>query len=108
MGVAGLYFYESLAVRAKENRLRQDLFALRTVLDEYNFDRRKAPRTIQDLLQEHYLGEMPIDPMTGSRTTWRVVMENRENAADKSAPGILEFKSGSQETGSNGKRYSEW
>jgi general secretion pathway protein G len=95
-------------VRAKENRLREDLFALRTVLDEYAFDRKKSPRTIESLLEEHYLREMPIDPFTGSRTTWRILMENSENAIDKSAPGIFAIKSGSTKIGQNGKRYSDW
>ncbi len=108
MGAACLYFHQRSILRAKGNRLREDLFVLRTVLDEYAFDCRRAPRTIENLLQEHYLREMPIDPITGSRTTWRIVMENRENAVDKPAPGIWEIKSGSKESGSNGKRYSEW
>ncbi len=108
MGAACLYFHQRSILRTKENRLREDLFSLRTVLDEYAFDRRRAARTIENLLQEHYLREMPIDPITGSRATWRIVMENRENAVDKLAPGILEFKSGSTKIGSNGKRYLEW
>lgn len=68
-------------------------------MDEYAFDHQRSPRTLDDLVRDHYLLEVPVDPMTGSRTTWRIVMV---------APGTLRVKSGSMKTGLNGKRYSEW
>jgi len=108
MTAAYFYFHRRSILQGKESRLREDLFALRTVVSEYAFDQRKAPRTVGDLLQQRYLREMPVDPITGSSKTWRIVMENSENAIDNSAPGIREIKSGSTKTGLNGKRYSDW
>jgi general secretion pathway protein G len=107
-GATYLCLHHRSIVLAKESQLREDLMLFRTVIHEYTFDHQKTPRTLEDLLQERYLGEVPIDPITGSTTTWQIVMENSENAVNKSAPGIFDVKSGSTKTGHNGKRYSEW
>jgi general secretion pathway protein G len=93
---------------AKEKELKEALYRFRTTIDEYTFDRHKPPRTLDDLIQARYLREVPVDPMTGSRTTWQIVMESSEIAIDKSAPGIFDVKSGSTAKGLDGMRYSEW
>jgi hypothetical protein len=33
----------------------------------------KAPQTIEDLVHDRYLRQVPIDPVTGSKSTWRIV-----------------------------------
>lgn len=98
----------SVPVRAKEDQLRETLWNFRTAIHEYTFDHQRAPRTLQELLQQNYLREIPVDPMTGSSATWRIMIEMPDNAIDKSAPGIFDIKSGSAKTGVNRKRYSEW
>ena len=35
--------YQKSIVRTKESLLRNNLFTLRTVIDEYTFDKKKAP-----------------------------------------------------------------
>jgi len=98
----------SMPVRVKEDQLRATLWNFRAALHEYTFDHQRAPRTLQELLQQDYLREIPVDPMTGSSTTWRIITETPHNAIDKSAPGIVDIKSGSAKTGLNRKRYWEW
>ena len=46
--------------------LKNNLFTLRTVIDEYTYDKQKAPQTLQDLVTDGYLRQVPMDPMTGS------------------------------------------
>src|SRR3954454_22317901 len=67
--------YNNTIKRSKETVLKQNLFTLRTVIDNYTFDKQKAPQTLQDLVSDGYLREVPYDPMTGSNTSWRTVME---------------------------------
>jgi len=60
------------ATLTKGRQVDKVLYSLDTAIDEYTFDRGKAPKTLDDLVRAHYLGEIPVDPSTGSRTTWRI------------------------------------
>ena len=67
--------YSSQQTRIKESLLKKELHTLRTVIDNYTYDKKKAPQSLQDLVGGGYLREIPADPITGSNRTWRVVME---------------------------------
>ena len=60
--------YQKSLQRTKETLLKNNLFTLRTVIDEYTFDKQKAPQTLQDLVTEGYLRSVPLDPDHGYRT----------------------------------------
>src|SRR6266853_258020 len=60
------------SMRAKESVLKSNLFTLRTVIDEYTYDKQKAPQTLQDLVTSGYLRQIPADPMTGSNQNWKI------------------------------------
>jgi general secretion pathway protein G len=100
--------YQKAIVRTKESLLKNNLYTLRTVIDEYTFDKKKAPQTLTDLVSEGYLRAIPIDPITGSDQTWRVVMEDALSAVDQTQPGIWDVKSGSDQKSLEGTPYSEW
>lgn len=95
-------------IRAKESVLRNNLFTLRTVIDNYSYDKAKAPQSLQDLVSEGYLQKVPIDPMTGSNQTWRTIMEDASQSINQSEPGIFDVKSGSDRTGLDGTPYADW
>src|SRR5271168_5483722 len=61
-----LPIYTKSITRAKESVLKNNLFTMRTLIDEYTYDKQKAPQTLQDLVSEGYLRQIPIDPMTNS------------------------------------------
>ena len=100
--------YQASIRRARESVLRNNLFTLRTVIDEYSFDKKKAPQTLQDLVSEGYLRQIPIDPITGSSDTWVVVNEDALTSVDQTEPGIFDVRSGSDEKSLEGTPYSEW
>lgn len=100
--------YQKTIVRAKESVLRNNLFSLRTVIDEYTFDKQKAPQTLQDLVTEGYLRAVPIDPMTNSDSNWRVIMEDAMSATSQNEPGIWDVRSGSDAKSLEGTPYGEW
>jgi general secretion pathway protein G len=100
--------YNKTIIRAKETVLSQNLFTMRTVIDNYTFDKQKAPQSLQDLVTEGYMRDVPNDPMTGSNTTWRVEMEDAMQSVNQSEPGIFDVKSGSDKMGLNGTPYAEW
>jgi general secretion pathway protein G len=100
--------YQKSLLRTKESLLKNNLFTLRTVIDEYTFDKQKAPQTLQDLVNEGYLRAVPIDPITGNDQTWRIVMEDALSSVDQTQPGIFDVRSGSDQKSLEGTPYSEW
>jgi general secretion pathway protein G len=95
-------------MRAKESVLKNNLFTIRMMIDEYSYDKQKAPQTLQDLVQEGYLREVPRDPITGNNTSWRTIMEDATQATSSTEPGIFDVRSGSDKTSLEGTPYSEW
>jgi general secretion pathway protein G len=100
--------YQKSLIRAKESVLKNNLFTIRMMLDEYSYDKQKAPQTLQDLVQEGYLREVPRDPMTGNNSSWRIIMEDATQATSATEPGIWEIHSGSDKTSLEGTPYSDW
>jgi len=100
--------YSNTIRRAKESVLLSNLSTLRDVIDRYSYDKQKAPQSLQDLVSDGYFKEVPYDPMTGSNTTWRVIMEEASQSINQSDPGIFDVKSGSDKIGLDGRPYSEW
>ena len=100
--------YQKSIIRAKESVLHNNLQTLRTVIDNYTYDKEKAPQSLQDLVTDGYLRTIPIDPMTGSNQTWRTVMEEASQSVNQAEPGIFDIKSGSDKIGTDGTAYSDW
>ena len=100
--------YQKSLIRTKESLLKNNLFTLRTVIDEYTFDKQKAPQTLNDLVDQGYLRGVPVDPMTGNNQTWRVVMEDAITSVDQTQPGIYDVRSGSDSKSLEGTSYAEW
>ena len=99
--------YQKALIRSKESVLKNNLFTMRNVIDEYTFDKKKAPQALQDLVTEGYLRAVPVDPMTGSNQTWRTVMEDALTAVDETQPGIWDVCSGSDQKSLEGTAYSD-
>ncbi len=100
--------YQASIRNAREAVLRQNLFTLRSVIDQYSEDKEKAPQSLQDLIDAGYLKQIPMDPITQSRDTWQTVQEDVLLSVDQTQPGISDVHSGAQGSGSNGVAYSEW
>ena len=100
--------YNKTILRAKESVLMSNLNSLRVVIDNYTYDKQKAPQSLEDLVREGYFKAVPYDPMTGSNSTWRTIMEEASQSVNQSEPGIFDVKSGSDKIGLDGRPYSEW
>jgi general secretion pathway protein G len=100
--------YQQSIVRAREAVLSQNLFTLRSVIDQYTMDKEKAPQSLEDVVQAGYLKQIPVDPFTNKRDTWQVEQEDILESVDQTQTGISNVHSGAEGTGSNGVPYSEW
>jgi general secretion pathway protein G len=100
--------YQKAILRSKESVLRNNLFTMRTIIDEYTYDKQKAPQTLQDLVSEGYLRAVPKDPMTDSDSSWKVIMEDAGSSVNQNEAGIFDVRSSSTKTSLEGTPYSEW
>ena len=100
--------YSRSITRSKESVLKNNLYTMRTVIDEYTYDKQKAPQTLNDLVSDGYLRQIPVDPITGTADSWRVIMEDGTNTVNQSQPGIFDVRSSSDKTSLEGTPYSEW
>ena len=99
--------YQKSIRRTKETLLHSNIQTLRTVIDEYTFDKKKAPQTLQDLVAEGYIRAVPIDPIMGN-DNWRTINEDSLTAVDQTEPGIYDIRSMSDLISLEGTPYSEW
>ena len=100
--------YQASILRARETVLRDDLYTLRSVIDQYTLDKQKAPQSLQDLVDARYLKELPKDPFTNTRDSWVPVTDDSIMSPDQSQPGIIDVHSGSDQNSSEGTAYSSW
>jgi general secretion pathway protein G len=100
--------YKIHVLHANEAVLKQDLYNMRTAIDQYTQDKGKAPQDLNDIVTAGYLHAIPKDPFTRAADTWQVVQEDVLESVDQTAPGITDVKSGSSLTSSEGNAYSEW
>jgi general secretion pathway protein G len=100
--------YNRTITHANESVLKSNLYTLRTVIDNYTYDKQKAPQRLDDLVSEGYLRVIPMDPITKSNQGWRTIMEDASQSVNQSEPGIFDVKSSSDKMSLEGTPYSDW
>ena len=100
--------YQKSILRSKESVLHNNLFTMRTVIDEYTYDKQKGPASLEDLVKEGYLRQVPMDPITGQNTSWKLIMEDSATSASSTETGIYDVRSGATRSSLEGTPYSEW
>jgi general secretion pathway protein G len=100
--------YEKSIIRSKESVLHGNLSAIRNMIDEYTIDKQKAPDSLEDLVSEGYLRQIPQDPMTNSNQTWKTVMEQTAVGGANASPGLFDVHSGSDKKALDGTNYADW
>jgi len=106
-----------MPTRAKEAALKTDLRTMRDVIDQFYGDKGHYPPTLEALVESGYLRTIPVDPITRSKETWTVVLEEESEETapaetdqpEGGEPGVIDVHSGSERLTLDGKqRYSEW
>ena len=94
--------------RAKEAVLKEDLFVLRDVIDQYFADKGRYPDSLESLVEDGYIRKLPVDPFTGSDTTW-IEEQAEASESDPDAPaGVFDVRSGAMGTALDGSSYADW
>lgn len=88
---------------AKEVALAENLRVTRDALDKFYSDLGKYPDGLQQLVEKRYLRALPVDPVTGSTSTWIIVSPD-----DASKGGVANLHSGAPGSSSDGKPFFEF
>lgn len=99
--------YNRSMLQARESVLRNDLFELNKLVQQYTIDKQKAPQSLEDLKEAGYIHEIPKDPMTGE-ANWDAPQCETLSSVDQQDPGICEVKSSSNAISTDGTAYSTW
>lgn len=103
--------FQSGTRRAREAVLKENLYVLRTLINQYYTDKMKYPASLQTLVDDGYLREIPRDPITQSSETWITIPEilNPEDMlSGMEIPGIVDVQSGSERTATDGTFFNTW
>ncbi len=93
--------WQESVTKAREASLKQTLFTVRDVLDQYRADHGKYPQAMVEVVSAGYLRQMPSDPFTRSATTWQEIPSESEG-------GVFDVHSGSPLVGTDGTPYNQW
>lgn len=111
MGILVVYAlpaYQDATLRAEEAVLKETLQTMRRALEEYLTDKGVYPESLDELVEEGYLREVPVDPITGSAATWETEQAPWMMVDQGQPGGIWDVHSGAEGVGLNDEPYSEW
>jgi general secretion pathway protein G len=108
LATMGLVQYRYSVIRAREAVLREDLFRMREAIDQFYADKNQYPETLDALVTEGYLRQLPVDPFTDSSASWVAVPAETDPNNPTAPAGIYDVKSGAEGTALDGTAYAEW
>ena len=106
LGIAVPVYTQSVVAK-RESNLRENLRTLNHLIDQYTLDKKKAPKSLEDLKSAGYIDRVPED-ITGRTDTWELVEDDSIKTLEQTEPGVTAVHSGSSRVGSDGTVYSEW
>ena len=89
--------------KAKDNVLRENLYTLRQSIDQFYADKGHYPATLDELVTQHYLRQIPVDPIVENNTSWTTVAPT-----NASTGAVFDVKSAAPGKGLDGTSYSSW
>ena len=94
--------YFSSVDHSKEVVLKESLTTVRKAIDRHLGDTGRYPESLQELVDKRYLGSLPIDPVTESAATWKLIPP-----ADVSKGAVYDLRSGAVGNAADGTPYSQ-
>jgi len=98
--------YQRTIMHTRETVLRNDLRTIRSLIDQFAADKGRLPQSLDDLVSDGYMREVPIDPFTGQKD-WAITNGEDPNSL-QGEQGMTDIHSASAEVSSEGTPYNEW
>lgn len=111
VSVAAPKYFRSVE-QAREQSLRTTLKVMRDAIDQFAADRGRFPESLQELVAQRYLRELPRDAVTGLRDQWQLTLAQAPSA---NAPGqetglaeLVDVRSGAPGADGAGVLYRDY
>ena len=98
--------YQKTIMHARETVLKDSLFNMRKLIDQYSADKGKLPQSLDDLVSAGYMREVPKDPITDNKD-WQIAT-GEDPYSTEGGTGVTDIHSSSSEVSTEGTPYSEW
>lgn len=98
--------YQKTIMHTREAVLKDDLRKMRGLIDQFAADKGRLPQSLDELVSEGYMREVPVDPFTGNKD-WAITTGEDPNSLEGQT-GVTDVHSSSAEVSSEGTPYSEW
>jgi general secretion pathway protein G len=98
--------YQKTIMHTRETVLRDDLRKMRTLIDQFAADKGRLPQSLDELVSEGYMRDVPVDPFTGQKD-WSITTGEDPNSL-QGETGMTDVHSASTEVSSEGTPYNEW
>ena len=115
--------YQTALIKAREAVLRENLYTIRSAIDQHFADNGRYPDSLRELVDKKYLRDIPKDPITNNKEAWITVSPTEVNEPGVPEPQIVtaaggpqppplgdvyDVHSSSRLIGTNGVPYNEW
>jgi len=100
--------YQRNLIKAREAVLMEDLYQMRRAIDAYFADHISYPESLDDLVANKYIRDIPRDPFTQSSDTWEEIPPTPSLEGELAEGGLEDVHSGSDLVGLNGMPYRDW
>ncbi|MBI3039993.1 type II secretion system protein G, partial [bacterium] len=94
--------YGTTVHKSKEAVLKEDLYVIRKVIDQYYKDHQAWPPDLDSLVKSGYLRAIPVDPITNKIDSWTIL------SSDPWSHDVYDIHSGAQGNGLDGTPYGSW
>jgi general secretion pathway protein G len=108
LATMGMTQYRTSVIHAREAVLKEDLFRMRDAIDQYYADKNQYPSTLDALVTDGYMRQVPEDPFTKSKDSWATEPAPSDPSNPTAEPGVYNVHSGSDGTAIDGSKYAEW
>ena len=105
--IAVPHFQRNL-IKAREAVLMEDLYLMRRAIDAYFADHISYPESLDDLVANKYIRDIPRDPFTQATDTWEEVPPTPSLEGEMAEGGLEDVHSGDDRVGLNGVPYRDW
>ena len=99
--------YRVAIIQSREAVLKENLYRMRDLIDQYYVDKGQYPPSIEALVEEGYLRTLPEDPFTRAGD-WTPVYAEPDADRPAEPPGVYDVKSASALVSLAGTPYNEW
>jgi general secretion pathway protein G len=98
--------YQRTIIATREAVLRDDLRKMRSLIDQFAADKGRLPQSVDELVSEGYMREVPVDPFTNAKD-WAITT-GEDPMSLEGESGMTDIHSSSGDVSTEGTPYSEW